>query len=169
MKVIKFSMLASVVFFILLTAKCDAQNNINTRFEIQSHKVIIYYEFNGDSTSRYDVSVVLRRKSVPNFSIIPKLTEGDIGEGYFANRQNQIIWNLSQPEENSLTADDYYFEVFANKIEEGGSIKWYVYIGGAIIGGAAALLLTGKRGESTSSSSTFTFPTPPPRPTSTSN
>ncbi len=165
MKLIKISMLASAVFLILFTPKCDAQNNINTRFEIQSHKIIIDYEFKGDSTAKYNVSIVLKRKSVPNFSIIPKLTEGDIGEGYYANKLRQVVWNLSQQEESSLTADDYYFEVFANKIEESSGIKWYVYVGGAVLGGAAALLLTGKKNESASSSSTFTFPSPPPHPT----
>ncbi len=142
-----------------------AQNEIKTSFEYSQHKILIYYQFAGESSSLYDVSVVLKRTSDPNFKLEPASLSGDYGEGKFANVRREIIWNLSQQKESSLTENDYYFEIAANQIKQGGGIAWYVYVGGILVGGGvAAALLLNKKSETTTSNSGFTFPSPPGRP-----
>ncbi len=142
-----------------------AQNEINTSFEYSQHKILIYYQFAGESSSLYNISVVLKRKSVPDFKLEPGSLSGDYGEGKYANAKREIIWNLSQQEETSLTGNDYYFEITANELNHGGGIAWYVYVGGLLVGGgAAAVLLLNKKSETSTANSSFTFPGPPGRP-----
>ena len=59
--------------------------------------------------------------------------------------------------------DDFYFEVFANKIESSGGIPWYYYVGTAAVGGAAAVVLLGGD-DSKDTPTTTNFPSPPTRP-----
>ncbi len=165
MKQKRFFMQMILVFLIILTCRCIAQNKIITSYEYSQHNIIIYYQFEGDPSIDYNISILLKRSLNRNFNLKPESIAGDIGEGKFANEKRKVIWHLTQQEEGSLTGDDYYFEITANEIKKGGGIAWYVYVGGIILGGGtAAVLLLNKKNETTTSSSSFTFPNPPGRP-----
>ena len=142
-----------------------AQNNINTSYKYSNHRITIYYDFQGDSEQQYNISVILKRTSNPNFNLVPGSVTGDFGEGKYADGKRKIIWNLSPQEEEILTGNDYYFAINAAEIKSGG-IAWYVYVLGIGLGGGAAAVLLGKKNASagSNSNSTTTFPTPPGRP-----
>lgn len=152
-----------LIFLLATSLYTFAQNNIKTSFKYSNHTIIIYYEFQGDSAKGYDVSVELKRTSVPDFSLKPELLTGDFGKGKYANAKRKIVWHLTQQEEESFTADDYYFEVTADEIK-GGEIAWYYYVGGAIVGGTAAILLLHKNNETPATTSSDKYPPPPGRP-----
>lgn len=140
------------------------QNNIIASFEPTSHSVIIYYEFAGDKSSEYEIFITLKKTTDPNFNFEPSQLSGDYGKGNFSEGKRKIVWYLSPKEESTLISDDFYFELTANEIKKSGGIPWYVYVGGALLGGGtAAVLFLGKKSES-NSSSTFSFPKPPSRP-----
>lgn len=154
-----------LILFLMISVSDPAQNKINTSYEYSNHNIFIYYDFTGDASKEYDVSILLKRTSQPDFLLMPASITGDLGKGKFANEKRKITWHLTPEEEASLTADDYYFEVTANKIESGGGIPWYVYVGGVVLGGgAAAFLLLNKKSESPGTSSETSFPNPPGRP-----
>ncbi len=164
MKINKFLRLL-ILFLFLTTANNLAQNKINTSYEYSNHNIFIYYDFTGDASKEYDVSILLKRTSQPDFLLKPGSLTGDLGKGKFANEKRKITWHLTPQEESSLTADDYYFEVTANEIKSGGGLPWYVYVGGVVLGGgAAAFLLLNKKSESTGTGSETSFPNPPVRP-----
>ncbi len=165
MKPIKFEIMTVLLLIILPLNNSSGQNKINTSFEYTDHQINIAYEFQGDSTEKYDVSVVLKRTSNSYFSLKPGLLTGDLGEGNYADGKRTIIWHLTPQEEESLTGDDYYFEIMANEIKRGGGIAWYVYVGGIVLGGgAAAVLLTNKKNSTSGSSSNSALASPPGRP-----
>jgi len=143
-----------------------AQNKINTSYEYSQHQIIIRYEFQGDSSLQYNMSVVLKRTSNLDFQIKPGLLSGDYGTGKYANENRKIIWNLTKQEEENLTGDDYYFEITANEIKKSSGIAWYVYVGSVLLGGgaAAAVLLNNKKNGSTGSGTATTLANPPSRP-----
>jgi hypothetical protein len=165
MKKIKIYVIIIPTFFLLTACTGSAQNKINSSFEYSNHQITIYYEFQGDSSVQYDVSVVLKRTSNSYFNLKPELMSGDIGEGLYANEKRKVVWRLTPQEEESLTGNDYYFEISANEITRGGGIAWYVYVGGILLGGGtAAVLLTNKKSTTPGSNSSFTYPSPPGRP-----
>ncbi len=148
----------------LLSSLTIAQENIKTSFEASEGKVFIYYEFEGDPQQEYNVNVKLKRSSDPTFELVPSVLVGDVGKGAFAGKRRTIIWQINPQEEKVLGGSDFYFEVLASKIEKGGGIPWYVFVGGAVVaGGAAAFLLLNKKSEDNSTTTTQ-FPVPPARP-----
>ena len=155
------------IFFFLLFLFAEtsySQNNIITSFETASHSVIIYYEFAGNQSNEYEISITLKRTTDPNFSLEPSQLSGDFGSGKYGEGKRKIFWYLTPKEESTLIGDDFYFELAASEIRKSGGIPWYVFVGGALLGGGtAAALLLGKKSESSSSSS-FSFPKPPSRP-----
>ena len=164
MKPIKIQVLIIFIFLMLPFCTGLAQNKINTSFEYSNHQITIYYEFQGDSSVQYDVSVVLKRTSNSYFNLTPGLLTGDFGEGKYADGKRKIVWHLTRQEEENLKGEDYYFEINANEIS-GGGIAWYVYVGGIVLGGgAAAVLLSGKKNSTSSTITSATFPSPPGRP-----
>jgi hypothetical protein len=166
MKLIKIRVLIIIIFFMLPFCAGLSQNKINTSYEYSKHQITIYYDFQGDSEQQYDISVVLKRTSNSYFNLKPELLTGDFGEGKYADGKRKITWNLTPQEEESLTGEDYYFEINAVEIKSGGGIAWYVYVGVIALGGGAAAVLAGKKSSSasTGTSPSFTFPTPPARP-----
>ncbi|NWF89721.1 MAG: hypothetical protein HXY50_09710 [Ignavibacteriaceae bacterium] len=156
-----------LLFFVLIFADQAnfAQQKIQASFDYSDGKIFIFYEFSGDNSKEYDVSIVLKRTSDSEFAIVPEKLSGDIGEGKFSGKKCKIVWELSSEEESMLEGEDYYFDVTASEISSGG-IPWYVFAGGAAVaGGTAAILLLGKK-DNTSSNAPATggFPTPPVRP-----
>jgi hypothetical protein len=167
----KFYLIAFLTFgLIFLSAhKNTKAQSIEASFETtQEGTINIYYEFNGDPDKDYNVTVVLKRKSDPSFSLVPKNLNGSVGIGKFANVKRTIVWAPTADEQQTLQGNDFYFMVNAKviKTESGGGIPWYVYVGGAVVaGGVAAILLLNKSNNNNSSGNTqTTIPNPPGRP-----
>lgn len=161
-----FSLLILLLF---ISSPSSVAQSIEASFEVtQEGTINIYYEFNGNPEKDYDITVVLKRKNDPSFSLTPKNLSGSVGIGKFANVKRTIVWELTPSEQQSLQGTDYYFAVNAKPMEteSGGGIPWYVYVGGAaIVGGTAAILLLNKSSSSSSGSNTSTpLPDPPTRP-----
>ena len=139
-----------------------AQEKVSATFEAIEGKVIIYYTIKGEAEKEYKIDIVLKRTSVPSFELVPEEMSGDIGTGKFAGTQRTIIWHIKPEEQEKLNGDDFYFEVTATEVEEGGGFPWLYVVGGAALaGGAAAYFILKKdetRGETTN------FPIPPGRP-----
>lgn len=164
MKKIFFTVL--MIFAVaIINQKVFPQGKIQATFDYSEGKIFIFYEFQGDRSKDFEVTVKLKRTSDPNFEIIPSQLSGDIGEGKFAGKKNKIIWTLGQDEESQLEGEDFYFDVTAIEIAQGGGIPWYYFAGGAAVaGGTAAILLLGKKSSDGTTPTTGSFPTPPIRP-----
>ena len=158
-----------LIFFtiMIVNQKVFPQGKIQATFDYSDGKIFIFYEFQGDRNKDFEVNVKLKRTSDPNFEIIPSQLSGDIGEGKFAGKKNKITWVLNEDEESQLEGEDFYFDVTALEIAQGGGILWYVFAGGAALaGGTVAILLLGKKDSdgTTTPPTTSGFPTPPIRP-----
>lgn len=164
-----FYFILTVTLIFLFLPKIAKSQTIETSFESTPEGTInIYYEFNGDPNNDYKITVALKRKSDPSFSLVPENLSGSVGIGKFANVKRTIVWTPSENEQQSLQGDDFYFVVNAEAVEKpsGGGIPWYVYVGGAAVaGGVAAILLLKKSDNNSGGGSTqITLPDPPGRP-----
>ena len=155
----------TIILFLLICSYSFSQEKINTSFEASPDgKIFIYYQLNGISDKEYDISVKLKRTTVPSFELIPSDLSGNIGRGKYGDgTKKTIIWNLKPEEKAILNGDDFYFVVNAEEVKSGGGIPWYVYVGGAALAGGAAALLLSKKSDS-SNPATDNFPSPPARP-----
>lgn len=156
-----------IILSLILSHQIFPQKKIQASFDYSEGKIFIFYDFQGDQTKNYEVDVKLKRTSDPGFALIPSQLSGDVGEGKFANKKCKIVWELNPDEEGMLEGEDFYFDVTANEISEGGGIPWYYFAGGAVLAGGAAavLILTKKSSDDQNSPPTTTgFPTPPIRP-----
>ncbi|MGE5812667.1 MAG: hypothetical protein ACM339_14255 [Ignavibacteria bacterium] len=159
----KFYLFILILF--LLHNLSYSQEKIDASFEAAEGKIFIYYELKGDPASEYRVDVKLKRTSDPSFEVVPSVMIGDVGKGKFAGGKRTIIWHLNSEEEAKLEGEDFYFDVKAEKIEEGGGIPWWVYAGSAAVaGGVAAIFLLKESDSGSETPSTTTFPNPPGRP-----
>ena len=166
MKYIYRYILTVIILLPLLYSSAYSQGRISTTFEASPDgKIFIYYQLNGDPEKEYDISVVLKRTSVPSFELTPSDLSGNIGKGKFGDGSKKtIIWTLKPEEKSILNGEDFYFVVNAEEVKSGGGIPWYVYVGGAaLVGGTAAVLLLNKKSDNTTTTSD-NFPTPPGRP-----
>lgn len=157
---------SALLLFPFISNSSYSQGRINTTFEASPDgKIFIYYQLNGDPEKEYDISVVLKRTSVPSFELVPSDVSGNIGKGKYGDgTKKTIIWTLKPEEKAILNGEDFYFVVNAEEVKTGGGIPWYVYVGGAALaGGAAALLLT-KKSSDNNPVNTTSFPSPPDRP-----
>jgi hypothetical protein len=156
--------LSAVLLLPLISNASYCQGRISTTFEAsQDGKIFIYYQLNGDPEKEYDVSVVLKRTSVPSFELVPSDISGNVGKGKYGNgTKKTIIWTLKPEEKAILNGEDFYFVVNAEEVKSGGGIPWYVYVGGAALAGGAAVLLLSKKSDN--STTTTNFPESPGRP-----
>lgn len=113
----------------------------NLSYTMQDSNVVVHYDLNGPADKSYKVLLVLKRRSEPYFKMLPKNVIGQVGEGDFAGKDREIVWHLYRDVPNGLEGEDYYFEVTAAMIvpDHGGGIPWFYYVGGALVGGAAAV------------------------------
>ncbi|MBL1213640.1 MAG: hypothetical protein HND52_09815 [Ignavibacteriae bacterium] len=153
-----------IVFLMLMLFSSKiilAQEKIDITFESKEDKIFIYYTLDANLNDEYEISVVLKRTSIPSFEYVPEDVTGDIGTGKYAGSQKTIIWQVSESEMEMFDGDDFYFEIDAVKIEDGGGIPWYVWVGGIAAGGVAAVVvLLGGDDEAESTE----FAKPPARP-----
>ena len=154
----------------LLCLLCDAQafggdeNFRLTRVDwiVTRDEVVISYDLEGATDETYIVSVVLLRENDKTYSFTPLLVNGNIGQGKFAGKGNEIRWSYKNDFVRDLSGNDFYFEV---KVEKPGGIPWIVVGGGAAIAGIVlALTLNPPTSESGPASGTNVLPFPPPRP-----
>ena len=139
-----------VLILFLVNGLIFSQEKVSATFEAVEGKVLIYYTIKGDPEKEYEVDVVLKRSGDPSFELIPVEMSGDIGKGRFAGSQKTIIWHIKPEEEGKLEGEDFYFEVTANEIKEGGFPWGWVLGGAAVAGGAAAyFILSGDKTEET--------------------
>lgn len=163
----KITLKLKLIGFIGILFFCQsltAQQVSNVSFELVDQDINIYYTLSPISSDNFEISVVLMRTSIPSFSYNPPDLSGDYGEGKYAGTNRKIVWHVSDEEMNMFDGDDFYFEVFAEKIEKSGGIPWYYYVGTAALGGAAAVLLGGGSGSDNTTPTPQSFPTPPDRP-----
>jgi hypothetical protein len=139
-----------------------AQEKVSATFEAIEGKVIIYYTIKGEAEKEYKIDIVLKRTSVPSFELVPEEMSGDIGTGKFAGTQRTIIWHITPEEQEKLDGDDFYFEVTAAEVKEGGGFPWLYVAGGAALAGGAAAYFILKKDET--GGETTNFPMPPGRP-----
>jgi len=156
-----------ILSFLLINKEAFSQGKIQATYEYSEGKITIFYEFQGNRSKDYEVSIKLKRTSDSNFEISPAELSGDIGLGKYAGKKNKIIWVINEEESAQLEGEDFYFDVTALEIVEGEGIPWYYFAGGAVlVGGTAAILLLGKSDSdgTTPTPPSSSFPTPPSRP-----
>ena len=166
MKYIYQFILPVIILLTFISGTAYSQERISTTFEASPDgKIFIYYQLNGNPDREYDISVVLKRTSVPSFELKPSDLSGNVGRGKYGDGSKKtIIWTLKPEEQAILNGEDFYFVVNADEVESGGGIPWYVYVGGAaLVGGTAAVLLLNKKSDNTTTTGTD-FPLPPARP-----
>lgn len=140
-----------------------AQEIKDVSFEVSGEQIIIYYSLNSNPGDLFDISIHLKRLNDQSFDYVPQSLTGDIGDDQSAGIGKIIKWDVDEDEMAMFDGDDFYFEVFAEKIKPSGGIPWYYYAGTAAVGGAVAAVLLG--GSSDKSATTATkFPQPPGRP-----
>ena len=159
----QFSLLV-IITSVIICKKTYSQDISNVHFEVVNDQIKIYYNLTANPDDKFDVSVILKRQNDKSFNYEPENLSGDVGSEKIPGNNKTIFWNVSEEEMNMFDGDDFYFEVYAEKVEPSGGIPWYYYVGTAAVGGAAAVLLLGKGSDNKSSSSTTNFPTPPERP-----
>ena len=150
-----------LIIILLVNGFIFSQEKVSATFEAVEGKVLIYYTLKGDSEKEYDVNAILKRSNDASFELIPEDMTGDIGKGKFAGARKTIIWHIKPEEEALLEGEDFYFEVTAVEVKEGGGFPWlYVLGGAAVAGGAAAYFLLSKDDPA----ETTNLPSPPGRP-----
>lgn len=151
-----------LIFILLINGFIFSQEKVSATFEAVEGKVLIYYTVKGEPEKEYDVNVVLKRSDDPSFELVPEDMSGDVGKGKFAGSRKTIIWHIKPEEEALLEGEDFYFEVTAAEIKEGGSFPWAWVLGGAAVaGGAAAYFILSKDDPAETATN---LPGPPGRP-----
>ena len=154
-----------LIFFILnfFNNNFLAQKVTDVSFEAVGEQINIYYTLDSLEDSEYEITVLLKRLSIPSFNYSPTEISGSVGKGRFSEGKKTVVWTVSEEEMAIFDGDDFYFEIFVNKIKPSKGIPWYYYVGTAVVGGATAavLLLTGNNNNGTTSNN---FPAPPGRP-----
>jgi len=133
----------------------------NVRFQVAENKIIITYDLIGSPAETYMINVMLKRKQVPAYQVVPKSVTGDIGEGKYGGTGRQISWDILRDHPGGLEGDDYYFHIEATMIPKGSYLLYYIG-GSAVVAGAAAYLLFFNK--TTAPQQQWTFPQPIGRP-----
>lgn len=141
---------------------CQEFSVKNVFYSMRDSDVVVHYDLVGPADKPYKVRLVLRRKDVPSFKMQPIDVTGDVGTVEHPGKNKEIVWDLYKDMPYGLYGDDYYFEVSVTRmgVQKGG-VSWLYYVGGAVLGGAAAVYLGTSLFNKPSSSA---IPAPPPRP-----
>lgn len=153
-----------IILIFLIHRPTLAQERVSATFEVIEGKILIYYTIKGDVDKEYEIDIVLKRTSVPSFELTPEEMSGDVGTGKYAGTQRTVIWHIKPEEQEKLDGDDFYFEVTATEIEEGGGFPWLYVVGGAAIAGGAAVFLILNKDNNGDGTTNTSLPTPPGRP-----
>jgi len=99
---------------------------------------------------------------MPTFKMRPHDVSGDIGDNEQTGQDRMIVWHLYKDVPYGLDGNDYYFEVSVTRLGENkGGTSWLVYVGGAVLGGVAAVYFGTNLFQKSGGSS---IPSPPLRP-----
>jgi len=166
--------LITILFFLLITLTAlpqtvstgkntDIIENVN--YTVSNEKVFVSYDLLGESDQIYKVSLMLRSVGSKDVIYVPKTVSGDIGEGHFAGKGKQIIWDIKKDFPEGLSGEDYYFIVQAEEINSSSNILMWAGIGVAAVAAIVTYVVVG--GDDNGSSKTnpeSSFPQPPGRP-----
>ena len=138
-----------------------SDNLRNVMFLQDGDNLIIYYDLDGDTQSEYNVEMLVRGIKDESIEYTPQSLSGDIGVGKYVGRSRQIVWDVGKDFPQGLDDEQYSIELRVE--EESGGLPWYLYVGGAIVGGTVAAVLLGGTGNSDGGTTT-TLVEPPGRP-----
>jgi hypothetical protein len=152
-------------------ADVDPPRVVNVRTQVTDQTVYIYYSLIGSPERTYTISLVLRKRSNPDFKYIPKTPTGDYGPNVFVGTDWRAAWTFTREFPEGLDFKEYYFDVLAeatggNEEKAGISTTWLVAGGAVVAGGLVGLLLMNKSATPTpvTPAAPSSFPTPPGRP-----
>ena len=143
MKICKY--LLAIVLLNVFSFADENYSLKNIHFRYLDGKIIINYDLIGPTDIEYNVSLVLKRKSDSLFRYVPINLTGKFGEGKYAGKDRQIIWDISKESIESFSGPDYYFKITVEVIKPNKLL--YIIGGSAILagGGAAYFLLSKKK------------------------
>jgi hypothetical protein len=117
-------------------------------WQIKDDIIVITYELAVSLDKTYDIHVVLRRRGDRNFWFVPEATEGDVGRLKYTGGWRWIRWDYKKDFGDGFIGEDYYFQINATEIPDGGGISWWVYaVGGAAVAVVGAILLLNRDAE----------------------
>lgn len=131
-------------------------------YSVEDSNVVVRCSLNGPVDKSYKVQLVLKRRAMSSFKMVPGTVTGDIGTGMFEGQNRQIIWHLYDDAPYGLDGNDYYFNVTTTLLgAKRGGFPWGWIIGGAVVAGAAAYFVPSVITKSGGGSH---LPAPPGRP-----
>lgn len=133
----------------------------NLKLEKTGDNYIINYSLEGDAEDEYEVELFLLDRTKSRFSQKLTALSGAIGKGKFSGINRKINWNWAEEYSGGIENSNLYLELRIEKIS--GGIPWYVWAGGAVAGGVAAILLS-NGSKSSGGNTQTTLPLPPSRP-----
>lgn len=153
--------LSIITFFFLLQILLYSQDTrlSDITFNVLSENIEISYNLDGDSDSQYMIECYLKNDQQVNFNYKLVLVRGDIGKGNFVGESKIIVWEYLKEFPDGLTGDHFYFNITAEEVS--GGLSWYYYVGAAVVGSAAAILLGVEADEKVTEPTYATFPSRP--------
>ncbi len=131
-------------------------------YSMRDSNVVVHYDLAGPDDKPYEVQLVLKRQTQPFFKMMPIDVSGDVGTDVHPGQNKTIVWHIYKDVPYGLDGDDFYFEVSVTRLgEKKSGSSWLLYVGGAIIGGAAAVYFGTDLFHKPGGSS---IPSPPSRP-----
>lgn len=128
-------------------------------------RVFIRYDLRGPETGVCRVWIRLLRKNNPAFLHTPLLgLRGAIGDTEYLGTDKTIEWNFLEEFPNGLSGDDFFFEVLAEPVAQGGINFWYIAAAVGAVGGGVVLLLWKKPPPPPPQIAPDIFPSEPGRP-----
>jgi hypothetical protein len=145
-RIIIFGLLP-IVFILWLNIPSLAQSSsdeiqpTNVKWTVKNEVIVVNYDLTGSSNLKYSLNVIMKRESDSTFSAVPVTVEGDIGEGYFAGTNKEILWYYRRDFPQGLQGEDYYFEIHVKPVAKDNSLLYYIAGGVAVTAGIVALLV----------------------------
>ena len=161
------SLCSSVVLF-----SCSGANNSvasensklveNVSFTKEDNDVIINYNLRGSIGKEYNVVLLLKKVSDPNYQYVPQKVSGDVGTIQYSRSTKQIIWEITNELPGGLHGNDFYFVVEAQEISDNTGFLSLVGIGVAVVAAVVTYIIIAK--QKPQGVTKTSFPDPPERP-----
>ncbi len=163
---VPMAMCAILLMISSVPGRAQQSGNVSATWSLVGDEVLITYQLNAPRSKTYEVSVILKRETDPNFAVIPRAVSGDVGTGKFAAGARQIRWDYLKDIPEGLTGSGYWFEITANEVVEEGGSSWWIYAAGGAAAVTGAIVLLGGGGSDGGTPPPQTLPNPPSvRPT----
>jgi hypothetical protein len=153
---ILISIRKSILFILLIIFfpyTSFSQKIENIQIKQDGGKVVITYDLIGENLKVYEVAVEMSKDGGVTFYSVPKSLTGEVGKGVKEGKGKKIVWDVLR-DVTELYGDNFVFKLIAaekaldesQRVPSGGIPTW-IWIGGsaAVLGGAAAVLLSGKK------------------------